>query len=83
MVGGSLYTMANYVQQMRGSAQDVAAYTIAAGAVGGAASGLSAVGESALALARSPYVLLGALDAGLLYGVVKEGIAAYRGQCTF
>lgn len=83
MVSGSLYTMANYVQQMGGSPQDVAAYTIAAGAVGGAASNLSAIGESALAVAKNPYVLLGTADAALLYGVVKEGMAAYHGQCTF
>ena len=49
----------------------------------GAASNLSALGESALSVAKNPYVLLGAADAALLYGVVNEGIAAYRGQCTF
>jgi hypothetical protein len=82
-VSSALYFTANAAQQMGGPAQDVAAFTIAAGAVTGAASSLSALGQSALSVAKNPYVLLGAADAALLYGVVNEGIAAYRGQCTF
>ncbi|MFZ0730958.1 MAG: hypothetical protein WAM79_01415 [Candidatus Sulfotelmatobacter sp.] len=82
-VSGALYFTANAAQQMGGSAQDIAAYTIAAGAVGSVAPGVSTVGQSALSAARNPYVLFGAADAALLYGVVREGVAAYRGQCTF
>ena len=50
-------------------------------AVGAAAANLSALGEGALALAKNPYVLGSAADAALLYAVIKEGAAAYRGQC--
>jgi hypothetical protein len=63
------------------------AYTIAAGAVTSAASGLSALGQTALSAARSlyanPYALAFAAEATAAYGVYREGVAAYRGQCTF
>jgi hypothetical protein len=53
------------------------------GAVTGAASSLSTFGESALAVARNPYALAFAAEATAAYGVYKEGVAAYRGKCTF
>jgi RHS repeat-associated protein len=84
---GSLYTMANYVQQMGGPSEDVAAYTIAAGATAAAASGLSYLGSQALTASKAvfanPYYLAIAVEAVAGYGVIQEGIAAYRGKCTF
>jgi RHS repeat-associated protein len=82
-VSGALYFTANAAQQMGAPAQDVAAYTIAAGAATGAASTLSALGESALSVAKNPYAFALAAEATAAYGVYQEGVAAYRGQCTF
>lgn len=76
-----LSTLANYAQQMKAPAEDVAAYTIAAGALNVAANSLSALGQSAISAARNPAVLLGAVDLALAYGVGKEAAAAYQGKC--
>jgi hypothetical protein len=80
-VSAGLYNMANYAQQMKAPAEDVAIFTAAAGAVSVAATNISALGRSALAAARNPYVLGVAADTALLYGVIKEGQAAYGGKC--
>jgi RHS repeat-associated protein len=82
-VSGALYFTGNAAQQMGAPAQDVAAYTIAAGAVGSIASGVSTLGQSALSALRNPYALAFAVEGVAAYGVYKEGVAAYRGQCTF
>jgi hypothetical protein len=84
---GSLYALGGYAQQMGAPAQDVVAFTVAAGAINSAASGLTALGGTALSAVRSlyanPYALAFAAEATASYGVYKEGAAAYRGQCTF
>jgi RHS repeat-associated protein len=77
----ALYFTANAAQQMGAPAQDVAAYTIAAGALNVAASNLTALGQSAISAARNPAVLLGAADLALAYGVGKEAVAASQGKC--
>jgi RHS repeat-associated protein len=86
-LSGALYFTASAAQQMGAPAQDVARFTIAAGAVTSISSTLGSLGQSALTASRAvyanPYVLAGAVEAVAAYGVIQEGIAAYRGQCTF
>jgi len=76
-----LYSMANYAQQMKAPAGDVGMFTTAAAALNVAATHLGTLGQAALSAARNPYVLLGSVDAALAYGVGKEAVAAYRGEC--
>lgn len=78
---GALYTMANYAQQMQAPAEDVAAYTIAAGTLSAAATGVAQGGQAVVAAASNPATLLGAADLALAYGVGKEAVAAYQGKC--
>jgi RHS repeat-associated protein len=80
-VSGGLYSLANYAQQMKAPAEDIAPYIIAAGGLNVAASSLSALGQSAISAARNPAVLLGAADLALAYGVGKEAVAAYQSKC--
>jgi hypothetical protein len=67
------------VQQMKAAPEDVAAYTIAAGAINVVASNLSAWGSAALA--KMPTALLATGDAILGYGVYQAAKAALSGKC--
>ena len=62
-------------------AGDVGMFTAAAAALNIAATHLGTLGQAALSAAKNPYVLLGSVDAALAYGVGKEAVAAYRGEC--
>jgi RHS repeat-associated protein len=80
-LSSGMYAMANYAAQMKAPAGDVALFTAGAAAMNTAATNLSVLGQSAVSAAKNPYVLFGAIDTALAYGVGKEAVAAYKGKC--
>jgi hypothetical protein len=80
-LSSGMYAMANYAAQVKAPAGDVALFTAGAAAMNTAATNLSVLGQSAVSAAKNPYVLFGAIDTALAYGVGKEAVAAYKGKC--